>query len=249
MTDDGLELSVTPGGDHVAELIDHVVVLSSEAQTAFLDRYQGRDWRVDLNDPAVFWFTGDVPAKFRPHYIGSTSSETNTWMWGWNNINGFPDDVVDAAQRVHAVGEQLGLIELTTARQSLDPAERVGEGLPARDRADYTFVLCAQAVAGLRVPVYYSAPSGTGRAWFLLDNEAEFTLAPPSALSVAQAVIQAVESGFATDHRLAVTAYAERRDGVTISSLTADRIVVAAGDGDVVIDFDAEGRCARIQST
>lgn len=192
-------------------------------------------WRVDLAEPPVFWFERDPAAVFRPHFIGSSSAVTNTWLWGWENINKFPEPVVSLARHVREVGARLGAAELTTAYQNLHPAERVYEGLIARGMPEAVFVYCAQALSELPAPVYYRAPNGNGHSWFLLDNPNEFSLPWPTVVSAAAAMMRALQTGDITNHRLAVTAYAQRRQGLSLQSAGADRMIVGAPDGQVVI--------------
>ncbi|MFL0289318.1 DUF6882 domain-containing protein [Mycobacterium sp. SMC-21] len=239
---------MTRDRDVVGQLIDHTLILSVEAQTELIGRYSGLSWRVDLSEPPVFWFECEPAAAFRPHFIGSSSAVTNTWLWGWENINKFPEPVVSLARHVREVGARLGAAELTTAYQNLHPAERVYEGLIARGMPEAVFVYCAQALSELPAPVYYRAPNGTGHSWFLLDNPNEFSLPAPTVVSAAAAMMRALQTGDITDHRLAVTAYAQRRQGLSLQSAGTDRMIVGAPDGQVVIGLDEFGRIAEIET-
>ncbi len=248
MTSD-LHVRIYPGQPLLAQLIDNIVVLSFEIQAVFADRYGELSWRADLNDPAAFWFEREPAAVFRPHFIGSSSGFSNTWLWAWHNINDYPEAVVATATSVRALGEQLGCAELTTAQQSLDVGERGEAGLDTVQQADQSLVFAAAALSALPVPAYYRAPTGEGSfAWFLLDNPNEFSLPPASAVPTAAAITQAVASGYLRDARTAVEAYAERRDGVEISD-DGDALLVSANDGELRLEFDAEGRLSRLAGT
>ena len=239
---------MTSDRDVVGQLVDHTLILSVEAQTELIARYSGLSWRVDLSEPPVFWFERKPAAMFRPHFIGSSSAITNTWLWAWENINHFPEPVVSLARHVREVGARLGAAELTTAYQNLHPAERVYEGLIARGMPEAVFVYCAQALSGLPAPVYYRAPNGSGHSWFLLDNPDEFSLPTPTAVSAAAAMTRALQTGDVTDHRLAVTAYTQRRQGLSLHSAEADRMIVGAPDGHVVVELDEFGRIIEIEA-
>jgi len=242
------EFTLTRERDVVGQLVDHTLILSIEAQTELIARYSGLSWRVDLSEPPVFWFERTPAAVFRPHFIGSSSARSNTWLWAWENINNFPDSVVSLAQYVREAGARLGAAELTTAYQNLQPAERVYEGLIARGMPEAVYVYCAQALSELPAPVYYRAPNGAGYSWFLLDNPDEFSMPTATAVSSVAAITRALRTGDITDHRLAVTAYAQRRQGISLESPEPDRIVLLAPDGQVVIGIDEVGRITTITS-
>ncbi len=111
------DFTLTRERDVVGQLVDHTLILSIESQTELIARYSGLPWRVDLAEPPVFWFERQpAAAMFRPHFIGSVSTRTNTWLWAWENINHFPKPVVALARHVRAVGERLGVAELTAGR-------------------------------------------------------------------------------------------------------------------------------------
>lgn len=239
-------LTITPGGDPVTQLVDHIVILSMETQKAFAEVYGGFDWRVDLTEPAVFWFETEPRTIFQPRFIGSTSGISNTWLWGWENINGFPDDVVATAISVRDIGAHLEATELTTAKLDLGAAERAAAGLSSRDNADYDYVLAALALAPIQAPVYYRGPTGEGSyAWFLIDNDEAFTLAAPTPLTTVSAIMDAVSSGMVGNGRLAIEKYAERRGGIALAEGDGG-VDLVMDAGKVHVDFDDQGRIAGV---
>lgn len=254
MTD--IELRISPDRNVIDQLVDQAFVLATEAQTRFAEQYGSYSWRADLGDDnPVFWFEREPePAIFRPHFIGSTSGVSNTWLWGWDNINGFPDAAVEVVAQLRGIAEQLGDPELTTAKLPLESDAREAEGFPEHD--EYSYVYAAMAVSGLKIPVFYRAPSGPegSYAWFVLDNAAEFTLADATPIDMTGAITQALETGRLTDHRLAVESYAQRRSGVTlVEGDSADgggsALTLSTASGDVTVTFDDENRVVRISGT
>lgn len=250
MTDDEatphFELSLTSDRDIISQLVDHTIILSTEAQTEFIARYASFPWRVDLAEPPVFWFEREPAATFRPHFIGSSSPVTNTWLWAWQNINNFPDSTISLSQHIRDVGTRLGAAELTTAYQNLDPAERVYEGLIARGMPEGVFVYCAQALSELPAPVYYRAPNNNGYTWFLLENPHEFSMPIATTAATTAAIIHAVRTGDVTNHRLAVTTYIQRRQGISLENAEPDHMTLRTPNGQVAIKFDERGRIAEI---
>ena len=236
------ELSITPSGDVINQLRDHIVILSMETQTAFAEIYGGFDWRADLSDPAVFWFESSPPTIFKPYFIGSTSGESNTWLWGWENINGFPDELVEISANAREIGEVLQASELTTAKLALGAEARAAAGLPERENADQDYVFAAMALSSIQVPVLYRGPTGEGSyAWFLIENDEAFSLPDPTPLATVNAVANAIKSGLVSDCRLALEKYAQRRDGVTLVE-TSVGVDLAMESGTVHLVLDELGR-------
>lgn len=246
---DDLRLHLDPEQPLLAQLVDHIIVFSFEIQTAFADRYAGLNWRADLKEPATFWFEREPVAVFRPHFLGTSSGNSYTWLWGWENINGFPDAVVETARAVHAWGKQLGCAELLTAEQPLEEEPRRDLGLTSVGAPDQALVFAAATLSGLALPTYYRAPTGgDSYAWFLLDNAEEFVLPSASTVTTASAISQAVASGYLSNARTALRGYGDRRDGVEISD-DGDAMLVSANDGELRIEFDALGRVSHIAGT
>ena len=48
-------------------------------------------------------------------FLGSESNSSNTWLWAWENINGFDENIISLAREIKAKGEKLNLEALTTA--------------------------------------------------------------------------------------------------------------------------------------
>jgi len=243
---DGVNLRIEPGRDPVDQLIDDIIILATECQTAFAERYADMPgWRVDLDKPAVFWFTTEPPVMFRPHFLGTTSKQSNTWLWGWENINKLSKDVIDVADDVLSIGKAIHAVELTTAQLPLDATARQQAGLPARDDPETTLIYAAEALSGLRYPVYYRAPMHeTSNAHFLLDNDDAFTLPAPTSLATSNAIVAALSSGHMIDHMRAVRSYAARR-GVQLTEQD-DTTLLQVTDGTLTMRFDDQGRLAGL---
>src|SRR5690606_9687845 len=111
----------------------------------------------------------------------------------WNNVNGFPGDVLRAAEKTR----ETGLHEATEVE------------LPLTDDLPYRLALAAKAVTGSWT--HYSAPVGGGtRARFLLDAD-HLALPAPSVPRVVRVLSEGLLSVTVVDHRRAVVAYATAR--------------------------------------
>lgn len=77
---------------------------------------KGQDWNIDFAEGCIFFGSQKYPIQF----IGSEATSSNSWLWGWENINGFSEKILQAAKRTKEVGEKWKLEPLTTAKFSLD---------------------------------------------------------------------------------------------------------------------------------
>lgn len=77
---------------------------------------KGQDWNVDFSEGVILFGEQSYPLQF----IGSESTSSDTWLWGWENINGFPEEIIQLATNAKVVGERWNLEPLKTAEFSLD---------------------------------------------------------------------------------------------------------------------------------
>ncbi len=234
----------------VAQLVDHIVLLACESQVRFAEQFGGVAWVGDLSEPPTFTFHTDPPTVFAPSFVGSTSAE-GSWMWGWHNINQFTKSVVAIANTVYGNGEQLGITELTTPLQPLDPDARAAQGLPARTDVATQYTLLTQALSLDPTPIWFRSlgDSPEDQATFILRNDAEFSLPPAGSLSVSRTLTEGLSSGLMTDHVLAVHSYAARREGIELDRADADRYDLRCADGTVTVRFDDLRRISSVEST
>lgn len=77
---------------------------------------KNRNWNVDFGKGTLAFGNDKYPVQF----LGSESSYSNTWMWGWNNINGFDEKLIRLARETKKTGEAWNLEPLTTDTFELD---------------------------------------------------------------------------------------------------------------------------------
>lgn len=70
-----------------------------------------QSWNVDFETGELIFGKDSYPVQF----IGSESNSSNTWKWGWDNINGFKDTLLTLANETEDFGEQWNLSPLTWA--------------------------------------------------------------------------------------------------------------------------------------
>ena len=83
---------------------------------AFKLLVEGSNWQVDF-DSGKIYFDG---CEFDMQFIGSESFSSNTWLWGYENINGFDERLLKLANKAREFGEKFGLSAFSTPRFDLD---------------------------------------------------------------------------------------------------------------------------------
>nr|WP_199906079.1 DUF6882 domain-containing protein [Campylobacter concisus] len=83
---------------------------------AFKLLVEGSNWQVDF-DSGKIYFDG---REFDMQFIGSESFSSNTWLWGYENINGFDERLLELANKAQEFGEKFGLSAFSTPRFELD---------------------------------------------------------------------------------------------------------------------------------
>ncbi len=241
-------VSLDPRYRPIPQLLDIAAFMAAETQDLLHERYGGYPtWSVDLNaDPPQFRFESpERSATFRPHFVGSTSAHTGTWMWGWNNINRFPEPAVALAGTLRRIGTDLGDPDLTTPTLPL----------AGRDNLPNVLVAAAQAVVGEYA--WYRAPTDDAgsAAWFVLAADpAEFTLGESKPHILGKAIINALSVGQIVDHRAALHHYAEQRGGITVTETRGANpagpltVVLSMAAGDLTVDFDDAGHISRTRN-
>ncbi len=213
------------------DLVDDAAFLSHEHQLHLSDLHGDDAWAADMTT-GVFTFTAPDggTATCRLQFLGTAAPGPGTWMWAWQNVNGFPEAVLTAAESARRTG----------LREAAEPE------LPLAEDLAHRLALAAKAVTGSFT--HYSAPVGGGtRAWFLLDD-ADLALPAPSVPRVVRTLSEGLLSVTVVDHRRAVASYASAR-GLSAVEDGTGAVVLDVPDGTVTVRFDERGRIAGISAS
>ncbi|GAA1808941.1 MULTISPECIES: DUF6882 domain-containing protein [Brevibacterium] len=216
------------------DLVNRAVFLSTEMQTHFGSVIAGAAWEVDFSaDPTLtFDVEGGEPLRTRPHLVGSESSSQGTWLWGWENINGFPEAVVGLAHEVRKFGAAKGISDLVTPEIDLD------------DELALRLTLAAKEATGKWA--HYPAAAGAGTTvWVLVDSPA-LALPAPSVKASVRALMQGLTQTTVDDHRAALTAYTDRR-GIPTAELPDGGVRMLFADGSADLSFDEQSRISNCE--
>jgi len=214
-------------------LADAGAFVSHEHQSHLADSVPMHDWRIDGARSAFVYRDGAGEERsIRAHFIGTSSPDDGTWLWGWDNINGFPEPFVHQAERVRRLGERYAIREFTHSP------------LPLVEDLAPTIVRAVKAVTG--ITAHFSAPTGNGatRAWLLLDDPALALPGPTVARAVA-VVTSALAGAGTVDHRRALVAWAQQR-GARLTEAGEDVVELGLDDGSLQVRFDSAGRIAGL---
>lgn len=212
------------------DLIDEALFISTEYQARLAELTGDSDWSVDFSAPS-FTLKSDPSVSLSPSLLGTESEQRGSWIWSWQELGHFPDEVVTAAVQAREAGESLGVQELTTDELVLS------EGLARR------LTLAAKAATGLFA--HYPATAGGGvRAWLLVDGP-QLELPEPTVNRMGRVMAQALQTDTAVHHQRAVDSYARLR-GAHISWDTEACAVITATDGALRLWFD-EHRISGIE--
>jgi hypothetical protein len=214
-------------------LADAGAFVSREHQAHLQDTIGIADWRVDAG-AGTFAFTDAAGAerRVRAHLIGTASPTDGVWRWGWQQADGFPAAFVRRSSRVRDLGERYGIPELTTG------------SLPLDDDLPQTLVDAVKAVTGTTAHHVAGVGPGDTVAWLLLDDPSLALPAPTVARAVG-VVTSALAAGGATDHRRALTAWAEQRHA-TLTRVEDDLEQLTLSDGSLQVRFDASGHISGL---
>ena len=72
---------------------------------------QGQNWEVDFATGQLIFGKKSYPVQF----LGSESNSSNTWKWGFDNVNGFPESLIKLANETRHLGEKWNLEPLCMA--------------------------------------------------------------------------------------------------------------------------------------
>ncbi|TAJ11381.1 hypothetical protein DMA11_17220 [Marinilabiliaceae bacterium JC017] len=100
------------------ELLEQNAGLSFEKQMIFGEVIGSSSWQFDMNSGSISF--GDK-LVFPVQVIGSLSFNDSSWMWGWaNSQSGIPENLLQQANRLRALGEEKQIKELTEGHISVD---------------------------------------------------------------------------------------------------------------------------------
>jgi len=187
-----------------------------------------RDWHVDFGEGTLSFGKDSYPLQF----LGSESSCGNTWMWGWNNINGFDRKLIRLAEKTRKTGERWKLEPLTVDILDLDDTFN-GHNL--------SIVACGISKENY---CYYRGPHENGAIFMAFSGVPESVFRPVNADDFISTVLDCIRN-VSVEHRIFTESFL-MWNGIKYDWEGND--LVAHFPQDVVITFEQAGDLWRIAS-
>ena len=153
---------------------------------------KNRDWNVDCDKGIIAFGNDEYPLQF----LGSEANSSNTWLWAWENINGFDDKIISLAREIKGKGEKLNLEALTTAE--IDISDELN---------GHTLSIVACGLADKNYCYYYGPHSG-GAILVAFDGVDEKVFTPVDAKDFADIVVRCIQQ-FPLNHKLFIESFLE----------------------------------------
>lgn len=100
-----------------ALFLQHIAA-SYDKQMALGDLIGDSEWQFDMGTQSL---TFGAKIRFKIQVIGTESTHSNSWLWGWaNEASGIPAPMLRAGEETRAFGQQHNIRELTQPSFSLN---------------------------------------------------------------------------------------------------------------------------------
>ena len=165
--------------DHWQKLFSSCLGKMTAIQLA-CDQYvvKNQNWSVNFQEGLISFGEDAYPIQF----LGSESNQTNTWLWGWENVNQFDTQLLQLVEQVRQYGEEKALAPLQKAELMLDD-----------DIDGHTLSIVA---CGIQEPpvCYYRCPHANGAAFVALNDVPEDVFQPVDAWKFMNIVAQCLKT-------------------------------------------------------
>lgn len=151
---------------------------------------KGRNWNADFTRGIISFGSDTYPMQF----IGSESSSSNTWLWGWANNSQLPESVLVEAKRIKKLGELYALEALTV------PQYDISETFNGHKLSIICSALNENNVC------YYRGPHQGGAIFVEFYGVPEEVFKPVSARTFIDITSQAIQQ-FSVDHKIFITSF------------------------------------------
>lgn len=151
---------------------------------------KGQGWNVDFATHKIKIGNSTYPIQF----IGSESIQSNDWLWGWENINGFDDSLLELVDEARAFGEKVGFDALTVPNLPL-----------TQSVTGYILSMIACGISDKDYGYYPCKHSG-GVAFVALYDLPEKFFAPVNSTGFISNIMKAI-SLYELDHKILVEGF------------------------------------------
>ena len=189
---------------------------------------KNRDWNVNFDRGIISFGNDEYPLQF----LGSEATSSNTWLWAWENINGFDDKIISLVREIKAKGEKLNLEALINAE--IDITDKLnGHNL--------SIVACGLADKNY---CYYRGPHSGGAIFVAFNGVDEKVFSSVSAKEFLDITVKCIQQ-FSLNHKLFIENFLEWNKN---KYKWQENIIIAdfGKDGELKIEFEKIENSFRI---
>lgn len=181
---------------------------------------KNKNWNVDFDKGIIAFGDDEYPLQF----LGSEANFSNTWLWAWENINGFDEKIISLAKNIKEKGEKLNLEPLTNAEIHITD-ELNGHNL--------SIVACGLADENY---CYYRGPHSEGAIFVAFNEVDEKVFSPVNTRKFIDITMRCIQQ-FSLNHKLFIESFLDwnkNRYEWQENSIVAD----FGKDGELRIEFE-----------
>ena len=151
---------------------------------------KNKNWNVDFDKGIIAFGDDEYPLQF----LGSEANFSNTWLWAWENINGFDEKIISLAKNIKEKGEKLNLEPLTNAEIDITD-ELNGHNL--------SIVACGLADENY---CYYRGPHSEGAIFVAFNEVDEKVFSPVNTRKFIDITMRCIQQ-FSLNHKLFIESF------------------------------------------
>ena len=191
---------------------------------------KNKNWNVDFDKGIIAFGNDEYPLQF----LGSEANSSNTWLWAWENINGFDEKIISLAKNIKEKGEKLNLEPLTNAEIDITD-ELNGHNL--------SIVACGLADENY---CYYRGPHSEGAIFVAFNEVDEKVFSPVNTRKFIDITMRCIQQ-FSLNHKLFIESFLDWNKNRY--EWQENSIVAYFGkDGELRIEFEKVKDNSRIKN-
>ena len=191
---------------------------------------KNRNWNVDFDKGIIAFGNDEYPLQF----LGSEANSSNTWLWAWENINGFDDKIISLARSIKEKGEKINLEPLINAEIDITD-ELNGHNL--------SIVACGLADENY---CYYRGPHSEGAIFVAFNEVDEKVFSPVNTRKFIDITMRCIQQ-FSLNHKLFIESFLDWNKNRY--EWQENSIVAYFGkDGELRIEFEKVKDNSRIKN-
>ena len=191
---------------------------------------KNKNWNVDF-DKGIIAFGDD---EYLLQFLGSEANSSNTWLWAWENINGFDDKIISLARSIKEKGEKINLEPLINAEIDITD-ELNGHNL--------SIVACGLADENY---CYYRGPHSEGAIFVAFNEVDEKVFSPVNTRKFIDITMRCIQQ-FSLNHKLFIESFLDWNKNRY--EWQENSIVAYFGkDGELRIEFEKVKDNSRIKN-